>query len=376
LHQPSLLEGLPENELSGPDPLWADRAWSIVHREWGYEQRLEWIRRLKNERMLEIVINDLRGWFGPAEAEEKLTALADWTIQATWEAVINHCAPDLKLPIAILGLGKLGSREMGYLSDVDLMFVCALEEDTDRIPGRVVRLIQRFMRMVSTPLQEGPGYVVDAQIRPSGTYGPLVVSVSRWMDYYRREADIWEVQALLRMRAVAGSSSLGQRLEKEAGKICAKSRAREAVWPRLCQLRRRMEMERSRETRSTLDLKLGSGGLADVEFLVQGAQLTQGQEQMRGLGVMAVIDMFGPEIGLSTLDLHALRKWYIALRSLELRLQLLTNQASSLISRDIFIRLQKSGLWPPGDAAASIREWIDIQVGRREIRKMWDQMCV
>ncbi|WP_153304115.1 hypothetical protein [Desulfovermiculus halophilus] len=376
LHQPSLLEGLPENELSGPDPLWADRAWSIVHRERGYEQRLEWIRRLKNERMLEIVVNDLRGWFGPAGAEEELTALADWTIQATWEAVVSHYVPDLKLPIAVLGLGKLGSREMGYLSDVDLMFVCALEQDTDQIPARMVKLIQRFMRMVSTPLQEGPGYVVDAQIRPSGTYGPLIVSVSRWLGYYHREADVWEIQALLRMRAVGGNSSLGQQLEEEAGEICAKPRAREAVWPRLCQLRQRMEVERSRETRSTLDLKLGPGGLADVEFLIQGVQLTRGGRQMRALGVIDLIDMLGPEAGLSTLHLDALRKWYVALRSLELRLQLLTNQAWPLISRDTFIRLQENGLWPPGKAGTSIREWSDIQVGRREIRKMWERMCV
>lgn len=378
LHQPSLLEGLPEDKKLGPVRIWEEKSWSILRREGSYEQSLEWIRRLKNERMLNVAVDDLQGKMLPADVEKELTTLADWTIQATWEAIVGKGHARKDLPVSVLALGKLGSREMGYLSDVDLMFVYEPQEGNgERIPAEVVRLIQRFMRMLSTPLQEGPGYVVDAQIRPSGTYGPLIVTSPRWIDYYRFAADIWEIQALLRMRAAGGDRGLGHRLENEAGTMCAKTRSKDTVWPRLCHLRRRMEEERSRETPSALDIKLGPGGLADVEFLVQGGQLIQGlgAQGQAVAGTRDLISLVAPGLGFEAFQIEALQRWYQALRSLELRMQLMTNQASSLITRDDFTQLEETGLWPPPGTDALINSWSDIQVARRGIRKVWARVC-
>ena len=81
---------------------------------------------------------------------------------------------------------------------------------TNQIPGEVIRLIQRFMNMLYTPLQEGPGYPMDVRLRPTGTHGPLVVTRKSWLEYYEAQADIWEIQALLRIRHIAGDPELGQ----------------------------------------------------------------------------------------------------------------------------------------------------------------------
>ncbi len=377
LHQPSLLEGLPDDKELELDRNWYQEAWRRIRFERGYEQSLEWIRRLKNERMLNVAVCDIQGSLPLAAVEKELTSLASWTVQATWEVVMDQAEPGPDCPVAVLALGKLGSREMGYLSDLDLMFVFAPKDgDRERIPAHVVSLIQRFMRMLSTPLQEGPGYAVDAQIRPSGTYGPLMVTDSRWLDYYRYEADMWEIQALLRMRVVGGDTWLGSRLEKEAGKICAGSRPQGEVWSRLCQLRRRMEKERSRETPCSVDLKLGPGGLTDVEFLVQGGELILGREETKGpLKIRDLLPRVGPGLGLDQATVKALQKWYHALRRLELRLQLMTNQSTSLIGQNAFDQLKQSGLWPPKKENVSIQDWNDIQVARRQIRKVWEKVC-
>ena len=378
LHQPSLIEGLPRKKSAGLKHTWHEQARRIVRREQGYEQSLEWIRRFKNERVLNLALEDIHGRLTLGELESQLTAVADWVLQITWETTVGQYLPQHDVPeVAILGLGKLGSMEMGYLSDLDLMFVYDPAQGAEEhIPSQVVKLIQRFMRMLSTPMQEGPGYAVDAQIRPSGNYGPLIVTRSRWIDYYRQEADIWEIQALLRMRAVAGNMDLGRLLEAEAIKVCFQTRSQSRIWTRLCHLRGRMERERSRERPSVPDIKLGPGGLADVEFLVQGAELVQGRgRQQGGLAVRELLDEFGPGLGLDAATVASLQKSYQSLRSLELRLQLMTNHTASLISRDTFSQLTQSGLWPPGGTETLIRDWHDIYVVRREVRKAWAAVC-
>ena len=250
----------------------------LVGRAAGYGEKLEWIRRLKNERVLQLVLADLGGRIDFGALEEELTSLADFFIRNTLAAVRQNLGLPADLPLSVLGMGKLGSGEMSYLSDLDLVFVYAprAHEPDDQIPGEVVRLIQRFMNMLSTPLQEGPGYPMDARMRPTGTHGPLVVTRKSWLEYYLTQADIWEIQALLRIRHIAGDPELGRWIEDKAGEICYRQRSPESVWPRICHLRDRMEKERAAESEEEIDLKLGMGGLADIEFMIQGQLLVGG----------------------------------------------------------------------------------------------------
>ncbi|MCF8030195.1 MAG: hypothetical protein K9K39_04820, partial [Desulfohalobiaceae bacterium] len=204
-HQPALVEGVASaGGVEQPFAQWSARGESILGGCHAFDEAMEWIRRLRNERLLMLALGEQEGRLSAEEASGELSDLADFVIRHTYDWVRFHLGLPEDLPLAVLALGKLGSREFGYLSDLDLMFVYQPSGggEDEAIPQKVVRLAQRLMRMLSTPLQEGPGYSVDAELRPSGSYGPLAVTRKSWEKYYAHEADIWEIQALLRLRAV------------------------------------------------------------------------------------------------------------------------------------------------------------------------------
>ena len=283
-HNPALVEGHAIRSGSFiPVVQWEEAAVRLLERADEYGEKLEWIRRLKNERIIQLALADLGGRIDYAALENEQTFLADFVIHNTLAAVSRKLGLPADLPLSVLGMGKLGSGEMSYLSDLDLVFVYAPVEhgSDDQIPGEVIRLIQRLINMLYTPLQEGPGYPMDVRLRPTGTHGPLVVTRKSWVEYYGR-ADIWEIQALLRIRHIAGDPELGRWLEDKAAQIACRQRPPESVWPRICHLRSRMEKERAAETGTEIDLELGMGGLADIEFMVQGQLLVGGRREEIG----------------------------------------------------------------------------------------------
>lgn len=379
-HHPALVEGIATRSGEYVDAVsWQETSVRLLSRHNDFEESLEWIRRLKNERLLGLAMADLKGLITHQELEEQLSLLADFVIRNTYERVSESRNLDADTPLAILALGKLGSREMGYLSDLDLVFVYEPHsgQAEDQIPGQIVSLIQRFMRMLSTPLHEGPGYAVDARLRPTGNYGPLIVTRRAWLDYYREQADLWEIQALLRMRCVAGNHELRAWIEDEAEKICYQKREPSAVWQRLCHLRRRMERERSEEKADTIDIKLGMGGLADLEFLVQGHQLVEGcgdpslKVGSVRFALHKVLD------GLATRDLP-IREIYTAfetLRSLEHRLVLFNNMSASRLKAGQIESLKAIGLWPPPHGSGSVDSWQDLLRLRRRVRSLLQNWC-
>lgn len=382
-HQPSLVEGVSACAGDCPD----DDAWEVSSRKilkrcTTYEESVEWIRRLKNERLLMLALSDLGGRLDAERLEESLTRLADFVIVETFRAVREDVGEGNGLPLAILGLGKLGSREMGYLSDLDIMFVYEPKEgeSPEQIPVPVVRLIQRFMRMISIPLQEGPGYAVDARLRPTGNYGPLVVTHKAWCAYYEQRADLWEIQALLRLRAVGGWRELGRALEAKARELCFQPRDPGEVWPRLCHLRQRMEGERAGEREGTVNLKLGYGGMADLEFLVQGFQLIHGWEDpaLQASGVRRVLGRVAERLaeteGVTPGAGPLLMEAFSAYRALEQRLQLFDNLSTQRLTSEQFTLLKELGLWPP-PGGSRLESWEDLQRLRRRVREIWDGVC-
>ena len=379
-HHPSLVEGVATTGGAFPSAdEWESASSRLLDRANDYEEGLEWLRRLKNERLLQLVLADLRGDFGHEVLEGQLSTLAEFVVRHTYERVLDNLHLDRDLPLAVLGMGKLGSREMSYLSDLDLVFVYEPKpgDSPDQIPGDVVRLIQRYMRMLSTPLHEGPGYAVDARLRPTGTYGPLIISREAWLEYYSGPADIWEIQALIRMRSVAGNRNLGEWIEKQAEEICYRRREPSEVWDRLCHLRQRMQRERSEERTDLIDIKLGMGGLTDLEFLVQGQLLVDGYKDascrdrsVRGALPWALAHTPGIEE-----SIRGMQTAFEALRSLDHRLRLHTNLASSRLSPGQFEKMQSVGLWPPAFGGSVIEDWQDLQRLRRHVRSVLHHFC-
>lgn len=376
--QPSLVEGLAMSSQSRQN-FGRDQTCQIVDQDIPFEEAVEWIRRLKNERLLDLAVQDLSGQLSQLEVNEHLSNLADFVLQTTLEKLRQYLRQDPEVPLAVMALGKLGSREMSWLSDLDLMFVYAPreEEPQDRIPEGVIRLIQRFLRLLTISLQEGPGYKVDLQIRPSGNYGPIVVTQKSWQAYYSQEADIWEVQSLLSLRRVAGHEQLGRELEDKAKTICFQARGPEQVWPRLCQLRERMEKERSFEKEGFLDLKLGYGGQADLEFLVQGAQLLFGHARtsLQEQGLVNLLPVAVEELGIDKDKTPFLQSSAKTLRRLKQRLQLIYNQESSRVKREQLEEMLSRDLLSDQEGKIQINEWSDLVSIRHRIREIWTKSC-
>ena len=374
-HHPGLVEGVATASGICPDfAAWNKAGIRLLQRIEDYGESLEWIRRLRNERLLQLVLADLRGDLDIEVLEAELSRLADFVIQHTYDQVCRNLGLLSELPLAVLALGRLGSREMSYLSDLDLVFVYRPRpgEAEDLIPAEVVRLVQRFMHMLSTPLHEGPGYEVDARLRPTGNYGPLIVTRSSWLDYYRHQADLWEIQALLRVRCVAGNAELGAWIEKNAREICYRKRDPEEVWSRLCHLRQRMERERAEEKGDQIDVKLGPGGLTDLEFLAQGYALTDAHRlpELQTGSVRSALAVVLEQN--STREVMAA---FEALRALAHRLRLHSNLASSRLTPEIFETMKQLRLWPPRHHGTTIENWQDLIRLRRGVRSALQCFC-
>jgi [glutamine synthetase] adenylyltransferase / [glutamine synthetase]-adenylyl-L-tyrosine phosphorylase len=272
------------------------------------EETLSRLRQWKNEHFLEIALEEMAGRLNAPEASERLSRLADQVIVETArvaedtlsrEVMHPFCPRSSKArppaPFCILGLGKLGGQEMGYASDLDLMFVYSLKtafpEETQPAPRTarskesrpwitwneyLVRLAQRLISYISLPLKEGPGYGVDARLRPSGTFGPLVVSLDSFRDYYRHRAQNWELQMLLKARLIAGPDLLAQQIRDEIHQLLYQTPPPAGIREEMAYFRNRMEVERSGEGKGRVNPKLGYGGLTDIEFIAQYLQRLHG----------------------------------------------------------------------------------------------------
>jgi [glutamine synthetase] adenylyltransferase / [glutamine synthetase]-adenylyl-L-tyrosine phosphorylase len=379
-HHPSLAEGVASSFEAGLDfKSWQRTSLLLLESQVDYEEGVEWIRRLKNERVLQLALADLSGRISHPELEEELSQLADFVIQNTYQRVLHKREIAEDVPLAVLAFGKLGSREMSYLSDLDLVFVYAPgeSESEDQIPTEIINFVQRFMRMLSTPLHEGPGYAVDARLRPTGNYGPLIVTRRAWQEYYQNHADIWEIQALLRMRPVAGNADLCAWLEAEAKNICYQPRDPASVWPRMCHLRQRMQRERSEEREDVIDVKLGMGGLADLEFLVQGWLLLEGYAQplLRERSVRRALTVVLERLTDLDLPLREAQTAFETLRSLEHRVTLCSDVSVSRLKPEHLAALKDMHLWPPLSPEIVAETWQDLLRLRRRVRALLQHWC-
>jgi [glutamine synthetase] adenylyltransferase / [glutamine synthetase]-adenylyl-L-tyrosine phosphorylase len=262
------------------------------------ERKLAELRRCKNEELLRIAIHDIAGSIQLASVSEQLTDLAECCLEeclilAEEEARARGKEPPGRL--CVIGMGKLGGRELGYHSDLDLIF---LYPDADAggaaagpgsqspIHALHARLAQRLMSFLQMPLREGYLYKIDTRLRPSGNQGALVIAVEGFRRYHAAaegggdhvRSQLWERQALLRARFVAGDAAIWEDVQ---GKVLlpalyAPPRDRAALAAEIRRMRERMEAEIGRESTRGKNPKAGRGGLVDVEFAVQFLQLAHG----------------------------------------------------------------------------------------------------
>lgn len=248
------------------------------------------LRRVKRRVTFEVGLADLAGELGTREVAHVLAALADATLDQACRFALRERreierkgqsgrhVSDAGSGLTLVGMGKLGGREIGYGSDLDLFYV--FEGGSDAAAERAARVAQRVMRLLETPHAEGPGYELDTRLRPSGSQGLLVVSLEGFTRYQSERAEDWERQALLKARVCAGDRELGARVIAVARKAAYERGAPDPE--RLHHLRTRMQRELGHErldrSPARYDLKVGRGGIVDVEFAAQWLQMRHGHD--------------------------------------------------------------------------------------------------
>ncbi|MAS13407.1 MAG: bifunctional [glutamate--ammonia ligase]-adenylyl-L-tyrosine phosphorylase/[glutamate--ammonia-ligase] adenylyltransferase [Nitratireductor sp.] len=250
-----------------------------------YEEILDRLRIFAAEQKFLIGIRLLTGAIDAARAGKAFSDLADLTVEAALEAVVENFAERHGRiaggRVAVLGMGKLGSRELTAGSDIDLILLYDHDEEADYSDGQkplapseyYARLTQRLIAAVSAPTAEGVLYELDLRLRPSGNKGPVATHIDAFARYQRNDAWTWEHMALTRARAFAGDRALIGRVEKEVHDILALPRDTQKIRKEAAEMRRLLEEEKP--ARDVWDLKLVPGGLIDLEFIAQVAVLTR-----------------------------------------------------------------------------------------------------
>ena len=238
------------------------------------------VRSLLRRELLRIAAADLLGLLKPAETADALTAVAAASIDAALGAATKKIETELRGPLptrfAVIAMGRFGGCEMGYGSDADVMFVHdPLPGAAEAGAGRAAHAVaQELRRMLALPGPD-PALVVDANLRPEGRQGPLVRTLASYAAYYRRWSRPWEAQALLRAEPVAGDVSLGGEFTRLISEFrYPDGGAGENAVREIRRIKARMEGERMpRGVEPALQVKLGPGGLSDVEWTIQLLQL-------------------------------------------------------------------------------------------------------
>lgn len=239
-------------------------------------------------------------------------------LSRTAEAVISVCTDELvKNGFAVIGMGKAGGREITFDSDLDLIFVCL-----NGITDSHIKAAERLIRFLTSYTKDGIAYRVDVRLRPDGTKGPLVSTLDALENYYSNAAHFWEFQALLKARPMGGGRTTGCSFMEMREKVLVK-KGGEVSASDIRAMRERIRKELSRE-KDGYDLKLGPGGIEELEFTVQYLQLLNCSRD-RGLlvqGSLDAIKRLAEACVVDTREAAVMKDTYLFYRSLESFLRL------------------------------------------------------
>ena len=257
-----------------------------VAQESDYEDKLDAIRRFRHVETLKICLRDLNGEVDPFYVGWYLSLVAEAVLGVglglAWDIVAGNEKGAKKGPrMIVLGMGKLGGRELSYNSDLDVIFIYDGKAEEHEFFSK---LGQKVISILSIPTGEGFAYKMDMGLRPSGRSGALVTSYDAFRKYHEDSAQVWERQALIRARASAGDVKLGKRVAESIEEFVYGKPLPPDFHKQIKRLRARMEKELAKESAKKLNIKTGRGGIVDIEFLVQMLQLRHGGEhrEVRG----------------------------------------------------------------------------------------------
>ncbi|MDQ6619348.1 MAG: bifunctional [glutamate--ammonia ligase]-adenylyl-L-tyrosine phosphorylase/[glutamate--ammonia-ligase] adenylyltransferase [Pseudomonadota bacterium] len=294
--------------MAQPDwDAWRDELQRVLASHAGdAEQQMDALRHFQQAQTFRLLAQDLGGRLTVERLADHLSALADIIIAAAlheiWQQVAGAGSPPPHF--AVIGYGKLGGKELGYASDLDIVLV--YDDATEGALETYTRLARRLVLWLTTNTSAGQLYDIDLRLRPDGAKGLVVSSFAAFWRYQREQAWTWEHQALTRARFVAGDADLGRRFENEREGFLRLPRDGKALAEAIVAMRQRMHA--GHPNRSELfDLKHDAGGMVDVEFAVQYLVLAcalRYADLTRNIGNIALLAL-GSRLGLLTAEVAA-----------------------------------------------------------------------
>ncbi len=284
--RPQVLESVLTADFFDPPPsaecLLAELDQKMRQAEY-FEDVLVMCRRWANDRRFQVGVLALRGRIAPATTALALSDIAEVAIDRLYNRVEEEFARThgriTGSELAVVSLGKLGSREMTPESDLDLVFVYDLPDGIDASDGAkplppsqyFARLSQRLINAISAQTGEGALYEVDMRLRPSGAAGPIASSLAAFIQYHEQEAWTWEHMALTRGRVIVGAPGMHEKINRAIRRTLTRRRDPDKLLTDVAHMRERMEGEH--HTDFIWDVKHLRGGLVDVEFITQYLEL-------------------------------------------------------------------------------------------------------
>ncbi|MBU2477857.1 MAG: bifunctional [glutamate--ammonia ligase]-adenylyl-L-tyrosine phosphorylase/[glutamate--ammonia-ligase] adenylyltransferase, partial [Gammaproteobacteria bacterium] len=345
------------------------------------------LRQVRRREMVRIAWRDLAGWAPVEEVLEDLSALADACVSETLDRLMTWQCRDEGVPktaqgqpqrMVVLGMGKLGARELNFSSDIDLIFVYPEAVESPIRRGGLsseeffVRLSQRLIQALNDVTGEGFVYRVDMRLRPYGDSGPLAMSFAALEDYYQSQGREWERYAMVKARPLAGDPEACAELENLLRPFVYRRYLDFGAFEQLREMKVLIKRELERRGLHQ-DIKLGPGGIREVEFIVQAFQLVRGGREpaLRERSLLKVL------VTLAKLNLMPesatlrLTEAYRFLRRVENRLQAYADQQTHQLPEDEEGRLRLACLLGYADWQSFLRA-LDKQ--RRFVHGQFEQV--
>jgi glutamate-ammonia-ligase adenylyltransferase len=338
---------------------------SVIRATDGYEGRLDALRRFHHEQFLRIGINDLDNLLPFHVVSSQLSDLADACLDAALQVAEEETCRRYGIDtppgrFAVVGLGKLGARELTYNSDLDLIFVyvpSAPSAGSVSVHEFFTKLAQTLMTTLQVRTREGRMYSIDTRLRPSGNQGTLVSSLESFARYHAENAQLWERQAMIKARGVAGEPALLREVETIVERFVYAQPLRDEEVAEIHRLRMRLERELAGDERAEFNVKTGRGGILDIEFMVQMKQLRHGTDvpAVRCRATRHALAALAEAGVVPSAEAATLEESYAFLRALTNRLRIERDQPVESIEREGY-RLpslaRRLGYAGPNDAVA------------------------
>ncbi len=325
------------------------------------EYQIEALCIFKQVNTLRVAAADVTGALPLMKVSDHLSYIAETVLNEvlniSWRYLTaKHGIPvcridgaDCDRGFAVVAYGKLGGLELGYSSDIDLVFLHSGTPDFTKGNKKPIdnsqfftRLGQRVLHILTAHTRAGFLYEADMRLRPSGSSGLLVSHIDAFADYQKNDAWTWEHQAMVRARAIAGDEALVNRFENIRRSILSRHRDQSRLCKEVCDMRERMRREHLKPVPDKFDLKQGAGGMVDIEFIVQYLALLHAHEypeiiyRSDNVRILNALNRTGI---IDDQTAHILRDGYLTYRAMAHRLSL--QNKSAVVTRNRFLKLRK-----------------------------------